>query len=214
MKTFSGKTPRSMLKFFHFTLCLSPIAGAFPVLVAANDSVTQAAWQRFQARAVNSMAELNTALSHTPAKEIGVTELSFSEFLAPAGDGGMEFTSRLRALAGKRVRLSGYMVRRTVIQPGVFVVAPMPVAIESPGACFVTEIPPHAVHVHAAKSQAEVRMAYRPGRMVFTGVLELGPRREADGRNSAVRLVLDEPAEILSGASSVAVETTGSVPAL
>jgi hypothetical protein len=184
-----------MPKFSHVAIIVCAFAGPiFSPLHAANDPVTLATWERFQTRTAATLAALSHALPDAQMNESGVTEILFSEFLAPAGDGGLEFTSRLRSLAGKRVRLAGYMVRQPAIQPGVFVLAPTPVTIEAPGVCFVTEIPPHAVHVRAAKSQAGARVAYRPGRRVFTGILELGPQREADGRNSAVRLVLDEPA--------------------
>jgi hypothetical protein len=201
-----------MPRFSHVAASVCALVGAFPKLIAADDPVTVAVWQRFQVRSATTLEALSRVSADAPKAAAGVNEISFSEFLAPAGDGGLEFTPRLRSLAGKRVLLAGYMVRQAAIHPGVFVLAPQPVTIETQGVCFVAEIPAHAVHVHASGPHAGARMAYRPGRLVLTGVLELGPRREADGRNSAVRLVLDEPTGVSRDVSSDTPGTAETVP--
>jgi hypothetical protein len=163
--------------------------------IAANDPITAAVWQRLQARSASTLAALERAnVTGLLAGAEGIEDISFAEFLLPAGDGGLEFTPRLRSLAGKRIRLTGYMVRQATIQPGGFVLTPQPVTIESSGVCFAAEIPAHAVQVHAPAAQAGTRLPYRPGRLVVTGTLEIGVHREADGRNSAIRLVLDDSA--------------------
>jgi hypothetical protein len=163
-------------------------------LSVSADEVTRAAWERFQARAAGTLAALNDTVEEQRAGTVAAVDLSFSEFLLPAGDGGLEFTPRLRSLVGTRVRLSGYMVRQPTVLPGMFVLAPAPLALEAPGACFAIEIPPHAVRVHAPASQRSVRGPFRPGKVVVSGILELGARREIDGHRSYIRIMIDDSA--------------------
>lgn len=162
-------------------------------LLPAQDAVTTAAWRRLQSRSAQTLGALDRAAGPMNSAPNDATEISFAEFLAPAGDGGLEFSSRLRALAGQRVRLTGCMVRLPTALNGAFVLAPQPVTIES-AACAAAEIPAHAVYVRAAASQPARPVAYRPGRLAVTGVLEIGPHREAEGRIFSLRLTLDEPA--------------------
>jgi hypothetical protein len=181
-----------MQKISHVVARVSVITLAASTLAQANDATTTEAWKRHQARAATTFAQLERNVPEVEARAADAVEVSFSEFLAPAGDGGLEFTARLQSLAGKRVRLTGHMVRRLTAQRGAFVLSPIPVTIETQGVCFSGAIPPHAVHVLA--SDKELPIAYRPGRIAVTGVLELGARREADGQNSTVRVRLDAPA--------------------
>ena len=97
---------------------------------------------------------------------------------------------KIRALDGHTVRLTGYMVREQVRAPGLFLLAGWPLTVETKGLCAVDTAPPTVVHVLLSSAQP---VPYRPGRLVLTGRLEIGPRPEADGRNSTVRLVLAEP---------------------
>jgi hypothetical protein len=119
-----------------------------------------------------------------------VTDLSFSEFFAPIGDRGLEFTETLRALAGKRVRLVGYMVREQGRPPGLFLFAGWPLVVETMGMCNIDDTPATTVHVFPPATAAKV-IPWRPGQLALIGTLDLGARLEADGRNSFVRLVLD-----------------------
>jgi hypothetical protein len=159
----------------------------------ANDAVTTAAWQRLHGQAQRTLAALGNSSAALPAPEAGVADVSFREFFAPAGDAGLEYSARLRELTGKRVRLVGYMVREPQRQHGVFVLAPFPTTVEAGGACFADDVPAVAVHVHLPPGRSQAIAAFQPGRLVLTGVLEIGMQHEADGRNSAVRLRLEEP---------------------
>ncbi len=136
---------------------------------------------------LHALAETTTEKRATDAT---VAELTFGELYAPVGDAGLEYSARVRTLAGQRVRLSGYMVREAGRPVGQFVLAAHPVTVES-GACTTTEVPVTAVHVHFSGGAKREAVPYTPGRMVVMGVLEIGPRREADGRNSALRLRVD-----------------------
>lgn len=144
---------------------------------------------------------LGSATASEPA-----ASLAFSDFFGPIGDRGLDYSDTLRALAGRRIRISGYMVREPVRSPGLFMLTARPVTIEKSGYCFHEDLPPSTVHV-IDPSAAARPLPYRPGRLELVGTLELGPRPEADGRNSIVRLVLDSAA---SAAPAVASSTSSS----
>jgi len=156
----------------------------------AADPVTTAAWQRLQAQSARVLQALAETPAEKPATDATVTELGFGELYAPVGDAGLEYSARVRALAGRRVRLSGYMVREAGRPAGQFVLAARPVTVES-GACTAAEVPVTAVHVLFSGTAGREAVPYTPGRMTVAGVLEIGPRHEADGRNSALRLRVD-----------------------
>lgn len=135
--------------------------------------------------------------------------LKFSQFFAPIGDRGLEYSAELRALAGQRVRLLGHMVREENPTPGRFLLAAYPSAIEAGGRCYFDDTPPATVHVIVSNDSSRP-VPYRLGRMELVGTIELGPRLEADGRNSVVRLVLD-PAAVAPLCDEAFTGTTGGV---
>src|SRR5262245_11188419 len=89
----------------------------------ATDATSAAAWQRLRARSAETLNALARVEIDALEMEPGVVELSFAEFFEPVGEGGLEYTARLRSLAGKRVRLSGYMVREERRHRGLFLLA-------------------------------------------------------------------------------------------
>src|ERR1051325_9394721 len=132
---------------------LSPGVGGLVLLLAtpalmAGDAVTAAFWQRLHAQAQATLAAATQAPVTLPEPAPAVTDLSFRDFFTPAGDAGLEFSARARALEGKRVRLVGFMVREPKRQRGVFVLVPFPTTVEAGGACFTDDVPTMAVHVH------------------------------------------------------------------
>lgn len=148
------------------------------------------AWQRHTARSHAALAAHTSATATTPLPPAptGVTDLAFADFFAPIGDRGLEYSPRLRALDGQMVRLVGYMVREAQHTPGLFLLAGWPTTVDAKGLCSVDTSPPSAVHVFAPTPRP---LPFVPGRLVLIGRLALGPRPEADGRNSTVRLTLD-----------------------
>jgi hypothetical protein len=176
-------------------LCLicagSLAAQTAPAPRGATVSPGALAWNKFsiQSRAALAAAAHTVAAGIEPAPA-GVTDLSFSEFFAPIGDRGLEFTAKLRALAGKRVRLVGYMVREQGRPPGLFLFAGWPLVVETKGMCNVDDTPATTVHVFPPATATKV-IPWRPGQLALIGTLDLGARLEADGRNSFVRLLLD-----------------------
>ena len=129
------------------------------------------------------------------AVQSGVPELSFRDILRlPVGPRGLELAPGLLARSGQRVRMVGYMVRQDgrTGAPGIFILAPLPVALDDEDEAQADDLPASAVHVHLPPSQAQRMLPHRPGRLAVVGTLEVGARAEADGRRSFVRLQLDE----------------------
>jgi hypothetical protein len=190
------------VKFFLLLLPVTPLA-AQPLAhtprgpAAAPEAL---AWSRYAAQSKFALASLDASsaaaqLSPAPA---GVADLAFADFFGAIGDRGLEYSEKLRALAGRRVRLVGYMVREQERVPGLFRFAGWPVVVETQGLCSADDTPPSTAYV-IMPGQARQLPPWRPGRLILIGTLEFGPRSESDGRNSFVRLLLDEP--IASSAS-------------
>ena len=117
--------------------------------------------------------------------------LSFREFFEPAPQ-GLAPSARLQRLVGKRVRLIGYMAQMEAPPKGGFYLCSSPVlATEAGGG--TADLPPDAVLV-VVRSAKGKEVAYIPRPLEVTGVLELGPRVDEDGRVSRIRVVLDGPA--------------------
>ena len=127
-----------------------------------------------------------------PAPTAGVSELKFSEFFVnPVGRQGLTFTDKLIKLDGQRVRMLGYMVRREIGLPGQFLFAALPVQLHDHDSS--DDLPAALVHVSVPTCR-DAAVPHAPGLMLLTGTLSVGPREEADGRMSVVRLALDPPA--------------------
>lgn len=126
-----------------------------------------------------------------PPPPSGVTELRFADLFAmPVGPEGLELSERTRALDGKRVRVVGYMVREAHAPRGRFLLAPLPVALDSDDEPLADDLPPSTIAVEAKDTAAA--LPFRPGLLVFTGTLTLGaPATSDDGRVEGIRLRLD-----------------------
>jgi hypothetical protein len=153
---------------------------------------TTLVWQRYLAQSHRVLSALNRpdieGLSALPA---GVADVAFAEFFGPIGDRGLEYSPKLHALDGQLVRIVGYMIREPERAPGLFRLARAPLTLETEGRCAPDTAPASVVHVFVSAG-ASRRLPYRPGRLVLLGRLEIGPRLEADGRNSIVRLILTD----------------------
>lgn len=195
--------PQSAAKFllmrYLFVLVLTSISGVQLIAepstrpprgpAAAPEAL---AWARYSAQsklALSSLQASSSAAALPPAPE-DVTDLAFAEFYGPIGDRGLEYSEKLRGLAGRRVRLVGYMVREQERAPGLYRLAAWPVVVETQGLCTNDDTPPNTAYV-IVPNAGQQPSAWLPGRLVLTGVLEFGPRAERDGRNSFVRLLLD-----------------------
>jgi hypothetical protein len=98
-------------------------------------------------------------------------------------------TPRALALASKRVRLIGFMVRQEEEQAGGFWLAARPVECDEGGGG-TGDLPPGSVRVLMASDVP----APIDGPIAVTGVLEVGNDAAPDGPVSTFRLRLDRPA--------------------
>lgn len=130
-----------------------------------------------------------------PALPADVAELKFRDFFVmPVGPRGLEMNARVLALAGRHVRIVGYMAQQEAPHPGFFMLTPVPVNVAEASDGMADDLPPATLFVHLPSAQADTVVAHQSGLLAVTGMLSVGARNEADGRISMVRLQLDEPA--------------------
>ena len=128
------------------------------------------------------------------APDPDLPDLRFGDiFRTPVGPLGLVPGERLLALAGQRVRMVGYSARWRDAPPGLMILSPLPVALGGEDESFADDLPASAVHVHLSGPAAQRVLPAFQGLMVLTGHLQVGRVAESDGRNSHVRLLLDEP---------------------
>lgn len=136
------------------------------------------------------------------------TDLKFHEFFKlPIGSRGLEPTEKLKSLAGKRIRMVGYMARQEVPTSGFFVLSPLPVTLGDEDESLADDLPVSVVFVHV-KPPGDRPLAFSPGLLRITGTLSLGAFEEADGHVSSVRLQLDPELTqaLAAGQTSLALE--------
>ncbi|MEO8630131.1 MAG: hypothetical protein ABI612_18850 [Betaproteobacteria bacterium] len=143
------------------------------------------------------LTQRTVGLERTPAAdESPIADLKFKDFFKmPIGPRGLEPSDYLLSLDRKRVHLMGYMARQDEPQPGLFILAPLFVNMPEHADGPADDLPPAIVFVHMPESQRADFVRYTPGLLSLTGVLSVGPVEEADGRVSAVRLLLSPRAE-------------------
>jgi hypothetical protein len=116
-------------------------------------------------------------------------------FVQPVGPRGLEFTARVRALAGRRVRVRGFVVRQDRATPGRLLIAPRPILLHEEEYGLADDLPAATVLVldpSMATASAPDAAAQRPVEVV--GTLAIGSREEPDGRVSLLRLTVDDGA--------------------
>lgn len=114
-------------------------------------------------------------------------------FVRPVGPRGPELTGRVRALAGRRVRMRGYVVRQERPMPDRFLLTPRPMVLHEEEYGLADDLPAATVLVLDAPPPGSASHATAPVLVVVTGTLEIGNREEPDGRVSLLRLHADRP---------------------
>lgn len=181
------------MRYLSALAALAIISLALTAQLAAQDAAT-AAWRRFSARASQTLLEAQRMPAAVPPLPAGVAALGFNEFFHPVvGDRGLDLSVRLKSLDGKRVRIAGFMTRDVVRHRGLFLLTAWPTKIENDGFCLSDDLPPALLHVLLPNGAEREPVAYVPGPLLLTGILEVGLQLTADGRNSYVRLRLDAP---------------------
>ncbi|MBE2212835.1 MAG: hypothetical protein IAE82_03115 [Opitutaceae bacterium] len=142
--------------------------------------------------AVTVLVCLVSAQSEPTAADGPIATLGFDEILVlPVGPKGWELTEKARALDGRRVQLTGHMVRELNPDPDLFLVAASPVTTYACESLAASDVPPNAVQVMLAPRPG-LGVTWRPQQLTVIGRLELGHREERDGRVSHVRLVAEQ----------------------
>jgi hypothetical protein len=142
-------------------------------------------------------------------------EISFADLLSP---GPRLVTSpKLTALAGRRVRLVGFMAELEEPSRGAFYLTARPVRCDEGGGG-TGDLPPDAVLV-IVRSASDQEIPFYPGAIEVAGVLGLGAGADQEGRPASFRITLDRPDEIgrstpasPPGASPPATHSYGSTP--
>jgi len=101
---------------------------------------------------------------------------------------------RALALAGKPVRLLGYMVHTEEPTRGAFWLASRPVECDEGGAG-TGDLPPDAVRV-VLLGNADEPVPHVEGPLAVAGVLQVGNDADPDGTTSALRLVVERRASL------------------
>jgi hypothetical protein len=122
------------------------------------------------------------------AKKADLT-LNFSELLVP-GSQPPQLSPTLLSATGKRVRMVGFMAHLEQAPRDAFYLTKRPVSCDEMGAG-TGDLPIDSVRVNIVPAPKEV--AFVPGPIEVTGVLEVGRREETDGAVSHIRLVLALP---------------------
>ena len=123
-----------------------------------------------------------------------VRDLKFRDFFQlPIGDRGLELSAPLRAAAGHRVRLTGYMVAQEDGAKGRFFLTPMPLRMSEHADGDADDLPATTVVVLMPDGDRVRSIPHRPGLMQLSGVLQVGRQELDDGRVSWLRLLLDPP---------------------
>jgi len=116
--------------------------------------------------------------------------LAWSELLEPGA--AFVLSAKTKALAGRRVRLVGFMAEMELPIPGAFYLVPQPVECDEAGGG-TADLMPTSVLVISESARGQV-VPHVPGALEVTGVLEVGNLPGPDGRMSAFRLRLDRGA--------------------
>lgn len=146
------------------------------------------AWNRFQRQSAEALRDAGRGAQVEAPLPESVAALRFQDFFVPVvGDRGLEYSGRMRALDGRRVRITGFLVRDTRRHAGSAMLAPWPTRIENDGYCYSEDYPPATLHLQLEGADAPP-IPYRPGPVTVIGTLSVAPQPAADGRNAVALL--------------------------
>lgn len=141
-----------------------------------------------------------------PEERVPAEPLAWSELLEPGPT--LMPSAKTKGLAGKRVRLVGFMAQMELPIPGAFYLVPQPIDCDEAGGG-TADLMPTSVLVLSETTKGQI-VPHVPGALDVSGVLEVGNQPGPDGRVSAFRLRLDRgPAQTPREASSSASDISG-----
>jgi hypothetical protein len=117
------------------------------------------------------------------------------ELLVASGDSA-DVAPRVRALAGARVRVRGWLAALEEPLGDGFWLVPRPIIQDESGAG-TGDLPPCSVRVRAPAAVVQVLPA-EPTPLEATGRLEVGREVDGAGRASLVRLIVEDPREVVA----------------
>ncbi len=184
--------PATLLISAAMTSKLSPFILSLPVIL-----LSLIGWRLFVSRAhpvagqTPPAPQKIAAVLPVPQDRSGYVALDQDRvFMMPAGPKGLEYTPVAGALNGKKVRMTGWMVKHLHADPRIFLLHARPMVLNMKEYGLADDLPPSAPHVILPE-----RPGYAPAwtrrKLEVCGTLELGPRQEADGRISHVRLLAE-----------------------
>ncbi len=133
------------------------------------------------------------------------TVLAFSEIIAKGPE--LRLSARTQALAGRHVRMRGFMARLELPIKGGFYLTPQPVDCDEGGGG-TADLPLESVFV-ISRALQDREVPHLRGPVEVTGTFEVGSRAEPDGRTTALRIVLDATLDAASSKTDeVAVANT------
>ena len=148
---------------------------------------------------ISTLAAFAVAMTVVPlagAAGDAPVRLAFADVYArPVGPYGLELSSTVIALDGKRVRVTGYVVAEETPVPGRFLLSPVPVSLSDAEDGPADDLPPAVIYVTLPETDAVARVAFQRAPLELTGVLHVGNRVETDRRVSLLRLSLDPRGE-------------------
>lgn len=161
----------------------------------------------------DQLADVLRERGQIPSAPEGVTDLAFSRiYRTPIGSQGLELTPETAALVGKKVRVLGFMVRQAKPSPGVALLAPFPLVTNELEYSLSDDLPVSTIFVDVPE-YADIAVPHAQDPLLLTGRFETGPREEADGRVSHLRLVLDENTGAASSEARLTLSETDKVTA-
>jgi len=160
----------------------------------------------------------------------GVADLTFADFYQmPAGPRGLEFTDKIKALQGRRVRIAGFQVAekvsvcnaepnsqdpvklaRAMVEasvPGRLLLCALPESVNFSHYGLCDDLPPQVLYVTVPEAYGEP-LPQLSGPLLLTGTLDLGNKVEPDGRVSSIRLRLDRKGTAPAPATATASQPT------
>ncbi len=193
----------------------------------ADDAQSPATRSRLIHATSASPARIAPKFALPPLPE-GVEELKLNDFFkTPVGPRGLEISTKLKVLDGRRVRVLGFMVREEISTceptarplpgkraipawleasvPGRMLLASAPQSVSIAHYALCDDLPAQTLFITVPDHFGEP-IPFTPGPLLLTGTLSVGAKVEHDGRQSIVRLVLD-PAPTITTASAVTQST-------
>jgi hypothetical protein len=119
-------------------------------------------------------------------------QVSFTDLLVPGPK--LAPSPKVASLAGRRVRLVGFMAELEAPPRGAFYLTARPVRCDEGGGG-TGDLPPDAVRV-IVRSASDQEIPFYPGAIEVAGVLDLGAGADEEGRPSSFRITLDRPEDI------------------